>query len=64
MCVNVPHRVRMSVRQLLPIMTDGGTDPANAPRRHAECRDCGLNLTVDTDECPDCGGEIAVYDVS
>jgi hypothetical protein len=54
----------MSVRQLLPIMTDGGTDPANAPRRHAECRDCGLNLTVDTDECPDCGGEIAVYDVS
>lgn len=45
--------------RLLSILTDGGQ--RTAQDRHYECRDCGANLTPDVTECPDCGGEMAVY---
>jgi hypothetical protein len=52
------------VRDVLPALTDRGGDPANTSKKHVECRDCGSNLTTDTDRCPHCGGGIAAYDPS
>lgn len=33
-------------------------------RVHRECRECGLNLDVDADACPECGGGVARYELS
>jgi rubrerythrin len=44
--------------RILDVPTDGGTD-TDADRHH-ECRVCGTNLSADAQECPDCGGEVAV----
>jgi hypothetical protein len=51
----------MGVRDVLPVLTDGGTDSTTT---HVECRECGENLTADVEQCPECGGGIAVYDFS
>jgi ribosomal protein L37E len=49
----------MSVRDVLqPLFGE------TAPTRHVECRECGGNLTIDAEECPHCGGGVAVYDVA
>jgi hypothetical protein len=50
----------MGVRDILPIIADGG---ANSATTHIECRECGENLTADAKQCPKCGGGIAVYDL-
>jgi rRNA maturation endonuclease Nob1 len=54
-------RSSMGVRDVLPELVNGGT--GSDPERHVECRDCGVNLTTDADECPDCGGEVVVYEL-
>lgn len=54
----------MEVNYVVHLLTDGSSDLTNASERHIKCRDCGANLTVDDHECPDCGGEIIVYDPS
>lgn len=46
----------MGVRDVL-LATDGGQ------RVHHECRDCGANLDDSVDQCPECGGEVASYDL-
>jgi ribosomal protein L37E len=51
----------MGVRDVLPVLTDGGTDSVTT---HVECRECGENLTADVEQCPECGGGVAVYDFS
>lgn len=53
----------MGVRKLFPGLTDGGDGPTDSPETHVECRDCGRNLTADADGCPDCGGDVAVYEL-
>jgi ribosomal protein L37E len=45
--------------RILDILTDGG--PRDEGNSHYECRRCGTNLHAEADECPDCGGEVAVY---
>ena len=55
--------VTMGVRKLFPGLTDGGDGPTDSPETHVECRDCGRNLTADADGCPDCGGDVAVYEL-
>jgi ribosomal protein L37E len=45
--------------RILDILTDGG--PTDRGSRHYECRRCGENLSPDADDCPDCGGDVAVY---
>jgi rRNA maturation endonuclease Nob1 len=52
----------MGVRDVLPAIPDGGNASA-APETHVECRSCGSNLSAEVDECPDCGGEVAVYEL-
>ena len=54
----------MSVRDYLSNLTSGGSGLANTADRHVECRKCGSNLAADADECHDCGGDIAVYELS
>jgi ribosomal protein L37E len=49
----------MGVRDVLSIMTRRA-DPA----RHVECRECGANLALDAEECPHCGGGVAVYELA
>lgn len=61
---NYYHGNTVGVRDVIPILTDGGSERASVSEQHVECRDCGSNLTVDTEQCPDCGGDIAVYDLS
>lgn len=51
----------MGVRDLVPTLADGDTDSPRDDAVHHECRDCGRNLTADTDECPGCGGSVATY---
>ncbi len=29
---------------------------------HYECRDCGKNLPSEPSSCPQCGGEVVVYE--
>ncbi len=53
----------MGVRDLLLIRTDGGSSRTEKPNTHVECRQCGKNLTTDASHCPDCGGDVAVYDL-
>jgi hypothetical protein len=48
----------MRVRDVLPGVSSG-TEPA----RHIECRECGANLTTDAEECPNCAGGVAVYEL-
>ena len=50
----------MSAFGLLTLTPDGGTE---RKRTHIECRECGTNLTTDTESCPDCGGGAAVYEL-
>lgn len=52
----------MGVRDIVSIVTDGGTD-VQADNVHHECRQCGRNLTADSEECPDCGGQVSTYDL-
>jgi ribosomal protein L40E len=47
----------MGVRDILPTF-------AHRTARHVECRECGANLAADAEECPRCGGGVAVYDLS
>jgi ribosomal protein L37E len=49
----------MGIRDALPDILRRGS-----PLRHIECRECGTNLTTDAEECPECGGGIAVYKLS
>jgi rRNA maturation endonuclease Nob1 len=52
----------MGVRDALRAFTDGsGTAVDGAV--HYECRRCSRNLTVDHERCPDCGGEVAAYEL-
>jgi rRNA maturation endonuclease Nob1 len=44
---------------VLQLIADGGS--AEAETKHHECRNCGENLSPDVDECPICGGEMALY---
>jgi len=46
----------MLVRNGLRILTDGGAV-------HYECRHCSRNLSAADEECPDCGGPVASYDL-
>jgi rubrerythrin len=48
----------MGVEKIFQRVTDGGR-----PQRHHECRVCGQNLDGDAAQCPDCGGEVAVYEL-
>jgi hypothetical protein len=52
----------MGVKDALRVLADGGRTTADGAV-HYECRYCSRNLTVDHEECPDCGGEIAAYDL-
>jgi rRNA maturation endonuclease Nob1 len=54
----------MVFRSVLPLLADGGIDTTSATGKHIECRDCGKNLPTDAEECPDCGGGVAVYTLS
>jgi rRNA maturation endonuclease Nob1 len=45
--------------ELLKVLTDGGHRQSRD--EHVECRNCGQNLSPNAEECPDCGGEVAVY---
>jgi ribosomal protein L37E len=47
--------------RILAILTDGGTESTDSTTRHYECRQCGLNLGADADECSECGGSVAIY---
>lgn len=38
-------------------------DSSTASETHVECRSCGTNVTGSPTECPDCGGDIAVYEL-
>lgn len=49
----------MHAMQVFRLLTDGGNRTQRD--KHYECRDCGANLSVDADECSECGGEVAVY---
>lgn len=42
-------------------LTDGGERSDDDV--HYECRECGTNLSGETVECPDCGGDVAAYDL-
>jgi ribosomal protein L37E len=44
--------------RIIDILTDGG--PKEAENKHYECRRCGSNLLAEAEECPECGGEVAV----
>jgi len=46
----------MRARNRFRILTDGGAV-------HYECRRCSRNLSADHEECPDCGGPVASYDL-
>jgi ribosomal protein L37E len=54
----------MGVRDVLPILASDGGGSATDERTHVECRDCGTNLAADAERCPNCGGDVAVYDLS
>ena len=56
----ISYHVVMSAFGLLTLTPDGGTE---RKRTHIECRECGTNLTTDTESCPDCGGGAAVYEL-
>lgn len=45
--------------RLLKALTDGGYQQAE--NEHYECRECGFNLSPDANECPHCGGDVAIY---
>jgi rubrerythrin len=30
---------------------------------HHECRECGRTLSREATECPDCGGDVATYEL-
>lgn len=47
--------------RLFGLLTDGGTSGSVTGDRHYECRECGTNVDPDTDACPRCDGEVAVY---
>jgi hypothetical protein len=53
----------MSVRDVFFALATGSGDPSSADYTHVECRDCGTNLPGGTEQCPNCGGEIAVYEL-
>lgn len=53
----------MGVRDVLPVFTDSGNASTDDSDTHIECRECGSNLTGDTDVCPECGGSVAVYEI-
>jgi rRNA maturation endonuclease Nob1 len=52
----------MGVRDALRVFADGGRSTVDGAV-HYECRHCSRNLTADHGECPDCGGEVAVYEL-
>lgn len=58
----------MGVRDIVRLLTpdDRGDSVRSTPHseKHYECRDCGLTLSPDATECPECGGDIAVLDLS
>jgi rubrerythrin len=51
--------IAMGIRDALPNLLGDGS-----PLRHVECRECGTNLTAEIEECPECGGRVAVYELS
>jgi rubrerythrin len=48
----------MGIRDYLSLTTDGGRR-----RVHYECKECGTNLERDAEGCPNCDGEVAVYEL-
>jgi rubrerythrin len=48
----------MGVRELFTGFTSGSDEGV-----HYECRECGRNLTRTAGVCPDCGGEVAAYEL-
>lgn len=45
------------------MILDGGEAPKDSAGIHIECRNCGLNLRAEANECPDYGSDIAVYEL-
>jgi len=44
---------------LMSLLTDGGG--RTGEKQHYECRECGKNLSAGIVNCPDCGGDVAVF---
>jgi len=53
----------MGVRGIFSILPDGGEVQKKSTDVHIECRSCGSNLAAEASECPNCGGEIVVYEL-
>lgn len=51
----------MGTRDVFHVIADGGATPDSVT--HYECRRCSRNLTADDEECPACGGPVAVYHI-
>jgi DNA-directed RNA polymerase subunit RPC12/RpoP len=49
----------MGVRDVLPSIVRRADHT-----RHVECRECGANLAPDAEDCPHCGGGVAVYELA
>ena len=47
------------VMSLMSLLTDGGG--RTGEKQHYECRECGKNLSAGIANCPDCGGDVAVF---
>lgn len=54
--------VDMGVRELFVTRLGGDTRRDPDLTIHVECRDCGSNLTVDSEACPTCGGDPVRYE--
>jgi len=48
----------MAVRDYIPLV--GRSHDRSA---HYECRACGRTLDAGTETCPDCNGDVAVYEL-
>jgi len=47
------------VMSLMSLLTDGGG--RTGEKQHYECRECGKNLSAGIANCPECGGDVAVF---
>lgn len=47
------------VMSMMSLLTDGGG--RTGEKQHYECRECGKNLSAGIANCPDCGGDVAVF---
>lgn len=51
--------INLLVMSLMSLLTDGGG--RTGEKQHYECRECGKNLSAGIANCPDCGGDVAVF---